>query len=208
MFDIIQKNCAALAAEFDQIPIQRKEQLKQLSAYLTKKILAGETPKVIVICTHNSRRSHLGQLWLEVGRDYYELPRLESYSGGTAATALHPNIVGALESLGFGIQSSSKGNNPTYELAWGKEHLTAVFSKKYDATSNPRSNFAAVMVCESADQNCPLVLGMDFRLALPYNDPKVYDGTAEVSRKYLEKAKEIGREMLYVTHQTKEQLKN
>ena len=54
------------------------------------------------------------------------------------------------------------------------------------------------MVCNSADQGCPIVSGCDFRLSLPYEDPKAYDDTDLESIKYAERCRQIGREMLFV----------
>ena len=74
----------------------------KLSQYFSDQYKSGKTPQAIVICTHNSRRSHLGQLWLAIGADFFELPQLETFSGGTEATAFNPRAVAALHRVGFG----------------------------------------------------------------------------------------------------------
>ena len=61
--------------------------------------------------------------------------------------------------------------------------------------------FAALMVCTQADEGCPVVLGNDFRLSLPYDDPKAFDETALEAAKYSERARQIGRQMLYLLSQ-------
>ncbi len=48
----------------DTIPHERREQLKSVADYVRKKLDGGQTAKLTFICTHNSRRSHLSQIWL------------------------------------------------------------------------------------------------------------------------------------------------
>ena len=89
--------------------------------------------------------------------------------------------------------------NPIYETKLGN-NLPSIrsFSKKFGHKSNPKENFAAVMVCSDADTKCPFVPGAQTRVALPYIDPKKSDGTPQESYTYLAKSEEIGREMLWM----------
>ena len=191
--------CADRIAEFDQIPAARQEQLLRLSQYCSRTIAAGHRPRIIVICTHNSRRSHLGQVWLSAGADHYGIPGVETFSGGTEATAFNPRAVEALRRIGFLIETEDFTENPIYQIRWNdRMEPYRAFSKKYDTAPNPTERFAAVMVCSEADEGCPLVAGCDFRLALPYDDPKAFDETPQESAKYDERARQIGREMLFV----------
>ena len=77
-----------------------------------------------------------------------------------------------------------------------------MWSKKYDHPSNPTENYAAIMVCTDADQNCPYIPGAT-RLAIPFDDPKTFDGTPSESSKYDERCLQIATEMLYVMNQVK-----
>lgn len=98
---------------------------------------------------------------------------------------------------GFEVKNSG-GENPRYEVRYSREGSGMVcFSKVYDHPVNPREGFAAVMTCSEADENCPFIPGADFRLSLPYDDPKEADGTAEEEVRYDERCRQIGREMLY-----------
>lgn len=197
--------CTELEKEFALISFERKRQLNQLSDYFTNKFKQKETPKIIVICTHNSRRSHLGQIWLAVGATYYNLPKIETFSGGTEATAFNVRAVNALTKLGFQIDSKENisPTNPIYEVNWLKETAPyKAFSTKYDSSPNPIKDFGAIMVCTSADKGCPIVAGADFRVALPFEDPKAFDDTPLEAAKYTERCLQIGREMLYVLSQT------
>ena len=194
--------CDSFVKEFDKIPAERKEQLQELADYISKKNREGEITRLIVICTHNSRRSHIGQLWLAVGAEYFDLPLIETYSGGTEATAFNPRSVSALKRIGFDISTvDADAQNPKYQVRWSEamEAYTA-FSKKFDNEPNPTSSFGAIMVCTEADEGCPFVHGCDFRLSLPYDDPKAFDDTALEAAKYDERVLQIGREIIYTMY--------
>jgi len=200
MYKKIIDYCQQLESDFESIPEKRKEKLNSSSNYISSKLNEGKTPKLIVICTHNSRRSHLGQLWLAVGAEFYNLPKIETYSGGTEATAFNPRAVDAVRRAGFDIESeSTDSTNPAYNIRW-KSDMEAyqAFSTRFDEAPNPTKEFGSIMVCSEADAECPLVPGCDFRLSLPFHDPKAFDDTALQESKYDERCKQIGAEMLYV----------
>ena len=183
---------------FDQIPDERKKQLKKLAQFVQTKIESGKEAQLIFICTHNSRRSHMGQWWARVAADYYEVPNVRTFSGGTEATAFNPRAVAALERVGFTVEKTSEGNNPHYRIAYASDApAQETFSKKYDDAANPQENFAAIMTCSQADENCPFVPGATLRVAIPYEDPKEADGTPEEATCYDKRSKQIATEMLY-----------
>jgi arsenate reductase len=109
-----------------------------------------------------------------------------------------------MEEAGFGISIKKDSENPTYEIRYSPDAppLT-VFSKKYDDPFNPAKDFAAIMTCSHADENCPFVPGAVKRIALTYNDPKDFDGTSKEAEKYRERVREIGREILFAFSQVK-----
>ncbi|APD06128.1 arsenate reductase (glutaredoxin) [Flavobacteriaceae bacterium UJ101] len=201
LFKKINQNIESFNENFDSISKDRKEKLNTLTQYIQEKLDQNQLPKLIVICTHNSRRSHLGQLWLAAGADYYGL-QIETYSGGTEATAFHPNAIKAMQNLGFEILTENKENsNPTYQIKWKEDQLPYhAFSKRFEDTPNPTEKFSAIMVCSEADEGCPFVPGTDFRIALPFDDPKAFDNTELESDKYIERARQIGTEMMYVLY--------
>ncbi|MEM9704396.1 MAG: protein-tyrosine-phosphatase [Planctomycetota bacterium] len=184
--------------EFGQIPTARREELAELARFLAERRTAERPARLTFICTHNSRRSHLGQLWAAVAAVHYGIEHVETHSGGTEATAFNPRAVAALQRAGFRIESEGAAENPHYEVTFTASGPPSIcFSKQYDAAPNPQTDFAAILVCTSADAACPTVPGAAFRLALPYEDPKLADDTPAEATRYDERTAQIGREMLY-----------
>jgi len=185
-------------SEFDRIPIERKEQLEQLSDYLRACQRSGKPARLIFVCTHNSRRSHMSQLWAAVAAVHYGLDNVETFSGGTECTAFNPRAVSAMERAGFKVKIEKAGSNPNYLVSFANDSKPQTcFSKVYSDTPNPIADFCAVMTCSSADKSCPIVKGAVKRIAIPYEDPKVADDTPEESSKYDERSAQICREILY-----------
>lgn len=194
----LQSKIDQLIKEFDQIPEQRKETLAELTQFVQQKIAVGKPVYLNFICTHNSRRSHLSQLWAQAASYCYGIKNVFCFSGGTEATAFNPRAVKAMQDAGFTITIMKEGDNPTYEVIFANDAPPVVaFSKKYDDPFNHNQDFAAIMTCSHADENCPLVLGASGRIALTYDDPKEFDGTALEAAKYAERVHQIGREIFY-----------
>lgn len=198
--------CRALAMEFDEIPPQRRNILEKLSEYVVHKRQTGDPVRIIVICTHNSRRSHIGQLWLQAAAAWYGIGEVQTFSGGTEATAFNFRSVAALREAGFPLEQISEGKNPRYRLMLPGSEGVMLFSKKFDEAPNPRMTFAAVMVCTDADEGCPFVPGADGRFSIPYEDPKHFDETPLEASAYDERVRQIGREMFYVMQHANKQL--
>ena len=187
-----------LIAQFDNISAVRKETLEALTAFVSNRTKSGQKARLNFICTHNSRRSHISQLWAQAAAHFYGIKNVETFSGGTEATAFNPRAVTAMKHAGFDIHVIKEGTNPLYEVKFAHEASPLrAFSKKYDDHVNPKNDFAAVMTCSHADENCPLIIGAATRIALTYDDPKDFDGTPHETEKYLERVDEIGRDILY-----------
>ena len=159
----------------------------------------SEQANLIFICTHNSRRSHFGQVWAHFAASTNGLAdKITTFSGGTEATAFHPNAIAALSRAGFKIETE-EGKNPVSHLIFSDDKpATTCFSKVYDDPSNPQSDFIAVMTCSDADENCPYIPGATQRFTVTYEDPKISDGTPLESATYDERSLQIGTEMWYV----------
>lgn len=151
---------------------------------------------IVFICTHNSRRSHMSQVWAQTGARYFGLEGVRTYSGGTEATAFNPRAVAALERAGFEIERGYGVDNPVYTVRGGDLAMEC-FSKRFGDRPNPQQEFAAVMTCSDADQACPFVPGASMRFAIAYVDPKVADGTPEEAATYDERCAQIAAEMLW-----------
>ena len=181
------------------ISAERKEVLQPLSQYLKQKIQNKETIRLNFICTHNSRRSHLSQIWAQTMAYHFGIKNVFCYSGGTEATAMFPKIAETLSNQGFEILKLSEESNPVYAVKYDQnEHPIICFSKEYSHAFNPLGNYAAVVTCNSADVACPIVFGAETRFPVKYDDPKAFDGTVEMDAKYAERSLQIGEEMWYL----------
>lgn len=187
----------------ESVSDDRKAVLKPLVSYIQSKIADGSTPKLNFICTHNSRRSQLSQVWAKAAADYYGVD-VETFSGGVEVTAFNERAVASLERAGFKVAKKANGSNPFY-FVFNQEAFDPItaFSKVYDDPANPKSGFAAVMTCSHADENCPFIPGADVRLPVRYEDPKAFDGTPEEAARYDERSMQIATEMCYVFSQIK-----
>ncbi|AZA50108.1 protein-tyrosine-phosphatase [Chryseobacterium carnipullorum] len=189
-----------------EIREERKVVLQPLIDFIQKRTEDERRTDINFICTHNSRRSHLAQVWAQMASIYFNIPNVLCYSGGTEETAMFPKIAETLQEQGCQIFKISDTENPVYAIKYdGNRHPVIGFSKKYDSPFNPDSGFAAVMTCSQADGECPFIAGAEKRISIPFEDPKMSDGTNEQTRVYHEKSLQIGAEMFYVFSQIKQQ---
>ena len=204
----LQSTIDQLIQEFGLIPDDRKTILQGLADFIQTKVDREQKTCLNFICTHNSRRSHFAQIWAQAAANYYRVEDVECFSGGTEATAFNSRAVRAMSDAGFDIVKASDGSNPTYEVSYavGSDPVVA-FSKKYDDPFNYTKDFMAIMTCAHADENCPLVIGASMRLAITYDDPKVFDDTPQEAAKYAERVRQIGREMLFTFSKITSKLK-
>lgn len=206
LFPSIQSIIQQELSNIDRIPAERKILLEKIGSYVLTQVTMGQPSMLVYICTHNSRRSHMGQIWGKVAATYFGIPQVMTYSGGTEATAFHPNAIEALTSQGFVIEGDTSIKNPIYTVSFGTEgEQTTCFSKVYDDPSNPKSGFCAVMTCSDADENCPYVPGTTARIATTYEDPKKFDHTSIQQQMYVERSLQIARESLYAMQWVKNQ---
>jgi arsenate reductase len=203
MFRSIQVFCDELVLDFNSISDKRKVLLSKISSYIQEKKDENQEINLVYVCTHNSRRSHFGQVWSGVAANYYGIPNVNTFSGGTEATAFNSNAINALKVVGFEIDKLSETDNPHYAVKFGPTEKTICFSKTVDDKANPTTNFAAIMTCSDADENCPFIPGVDLRIGTSYEDPKAFDGTEFQDIKYQERSKQIATECLFVFSQIK-----
>ncbi|MEO0513095.1 MAG: protein-tyrosine-phosphatase [Planctomycetota bacterium] len=188
----------ARAAEFGEISAERRAKLEAISSFVSSGLGSGEPVRLVFVCTHNSRRSQMSQLWASAAARFSGF-EVTVYSGGTEDTAFNPRAVAAMRRAGFRIEQTTEDRNPVYHARMAAAVPAATcFSKAYFQPPNPKDGFAAVMVCDDADEACPVVAGAEDRFSLPFVDPKVSDGTVAESSTYDERCAQIAREMLYV----------
>jgi len=177
----------------------RQKLLLPFRNYVQHKLATKKHLRLNFICTHNSRRSHLAQVWAQTMAIHFKLKDIYCFSGGTEEKALNLNIVEVLESSGFKIEVLAQTQNSVYNIKFADNvHPVIGFSKKYDALFNPKTKFAAIMTCSEADQNCPNVIGAENRFPLNYEDPKLFDNTPLEMAKYEERNQQIAQEMYWV----------
>jgi arsenate reductase (thioredoxin) len=183
---------------------ERKAVLKPLADYIQNKVDSNQEIRLNFICTHNSRRSHLSQIWAQTMAFHFNIKNVFCYSGGTEATAMFPKVAETLTNQGFHIQQLSQEQNPVYAVKFDENQYSIIcFSKTYFDDFNPKNNFGAIMTCNNADEGCPMVFGAEARFPIKYEDPKAFDGTDLMNEKYTERSLQIAREMFFVFSQIK-----
>lgn len=187
---------------FENISNDRKNILQPLIDYIQGKVNSKKPVNLNFICTHNSRRSHLSQVWAQTSASFYNIDNVHCYSGGTQETALFPKVAETLSNQGFQILKIADNINPIYAIKFDENCLPIIgFSKKYDDAYNPNSNFAAILTCSQADDGCPFIAGAEKRIPITYEDPKISDGTTNQTEVYQQRSIEIATEMMYVFSQ-------
>ena len=202
VFNTIENTIASL--DVDTIPKERKETLQPFLEYIQEKAQTGQEIRINFICTHNSRRSHLSQVWAQTMAYHCNIQNVFCYSGGTEATALFPMAAETLKNSGFEINMLSEGKNPVYSIKYAEnQHPIIGFSKKFDDAFNPTSDFAAILTCSQADEGCPFIAGAEKRFPITFEDPKAFDNTPQQVQKYKERSLQIATELFYVFSQIK-----
>jgi arsenate reductase len=183
----------------ETISEERKAVLNPLAEFIQFKVSVNQDIRINFICTHNSRRSHLSQVWAQTMAYHFGIKNVFCYSGGTESTALFSMAAETLKNSGFEIKTISEGNNPIYSIKYSEnEHPIIGFSKKLDDNFNPKSEFAAIMTCNSANEACPFVPGAEKRIPITFEDPKAFDNTPQQAEKYNERSLQIATELFYV----------
>jgi arsenate reductase len=194
-----------VANELDTVSAERKAVLGKIAADITARLEAGKEANLTFICTHNSRRSHMSQIWAQTAATYYGLNKVHAYSGGTEVTACNCRTVTAMRRVGFEITDATTGDNPIYVIRYAVDRpAIRAYSKLYNADTNPKSEFIALMTCSSADKSCPQVKGSIARHAIHYADPRLCDDTPTETTAYNERCREIAREMFYIMSEVRQ----
>jgi hypothetical protein len=212
---------STLTTSFDRINGAHLAAGEKLAEWIVASYQHGKPLSIIFVCTGNSRRSILGATMGNVAADYWGLPEIRCYSGGTAPSAFNPRTIATLKAIGIEVEPTGEeaerglegSPNPIYLVRWGDTAGNAApametieFSKHYSNAANPQTGFAAIMVCSQADAECPMVRGASRRISMPYLDPKAYDDSEYEAAKYAERRDDLGRLMLAVMLKSRRQL--
>ena len=186
---------------------ERKDLLLSIATKIVDELEDRDKINLNFICTHNSRRSQMAQVWSFYASTYFSLDSIFSFSGGTEVTAFHRNTVKCLQKNGFEFNVDDFSHqNPRYLITFhGTKKSILGFSKTYD---NPHNSYPyiAITTCNSADQNCPFIPDAIERFHLPYIDPKEADNTENQNEKYLETSKQIAGELFFVFEEVKKSI--
>ena len=181
----------------------RKIVLSNIVGAIAQEYSKKETVNLNFICTHNSRRSQLGQVWSFFAATSFNL-NINAFSGGTEVTAFYKNTVKTLQKVGFEFRLTDFSHqNPTYKISFnGTKNTILGFSKLY---SNPINTgpFMAITTCNNADTNCPFIPTASHRFHLPFVDPKHSDGTVEQEETYLQTSRQIASEVYFIFSEVK-----
>ena len=196
-----------VANELGTVSAERREVLDEIAKDVAGRLEAGKRADMTFICSQNSRRSHMSQIWAATAAYYYGLDNVHTYSGGTHASACNCRTVAAMRRVGFDIQDATTGENPVYLVRYAADRpVIKAYSKLYNADGNPRRNFIALMTCSVADKSCPVVEGAVSRYPIHYMDPRLCDDTPTETTAYNERCREIAREMFYIMSEVRKQL--
>ena len=197
MYAEVERYIERARSHFDDLSENRKRLLGDMAALVGAERQAGRSADLVFICTHNSRRSQMAQLWAAVAAAHFRVDGVRTYSGGTEVTAFNPRAVAAMRRAGFWLEGGD-GENPRYAATYSDDAPSlGCFSKVYDDPANPSEGFAAIMTCSDADEACPVVAGAAARLPIRYEDPKIADDTDAEVEVYDARCLQIATEMLY-----------
>jgi len=191
--------------QFDYISDERKRILKLLSNEIKNLILKKNIINLTFICTHNSRRSHLSQLWAQTAACFYKIDNIHCFSGGTEITAFDLRAVSTIKRTGFDVIKTENTKNPRYLIHHLSKKASEHYSKIFNEEPNPQKNFIAIMTCGEADKKCPVTFGYSKKFIIKYNDPKSFDGTEKEANAYDNVNRMISREQLFVFYNINKQ---
>jgi arsenate reductase (thioredoxin) len=114
-----------------------------------------EKPTVLILCTGNSCRSHLGEGLLRAAAG--DLLNVVS-AGSKPAGYVHPMAIAAMKEIGIDISAHTS------------KHMNEFLDKDVETV---------ITVCGNADQACPIFPGQLNRHHWPFEDPAHATGTDE-----------------------------
>lgn len=181
----------------------KKNLLHTIAKAIVEEYKLKNTVHLNFICTDNSRRSQLAQVWCFYAAHYFNL-NVNAFSGGIEVTAFYRNTVKTLQKVGFEFQLVDFSHqNPTYQISIKNTHKRILgFSKMYNNPANTEP-FMAITTCTNADVNCPFIPNASYRFHLPFADPKHADKSENQEEIYLQTSQQIAGEIYYIFNDVK-----
>ncbi len=196
----ISKFNTQIQKKIENIAPERKSILHNIARKIITTFYGDGQCNVLFVCTHNSRRSQASQLLFNHFIQSCHL-EIKAFSAGTEATCFNQSMIHAASYFGFDLTTDKESLNPIYELQnQPYQDSMQYFSKVVDHKINPKKSTVAIMVCNDADKNCPIISSANYRLPLPFQDPKSSDGKQHEAATYQASFVEIGAEMLYLVN--------
>lgn len=154
---------------------------------------------LVFICTHNSRRSILSEIWAAIAAQVLDKKTVQTFSAGTEKTEVAPQIIRTLKRQGFDIQYTTQQHNTEYRIKFNDDTKPkTLYSKLISDSLNPKESFYAILTCSDAEKNCPFVPGALKTFSLPFEDPKHSDGSPEEDAVYEDASLRIAGEIFYL----------
>jgi len=83
LYSSVQSYLEQREQEFDRIPKEHRTRLEELARYVRAGAANERPPRLTFVCTHNSRRSQIAQIWARTAAAHHGIAGAETYSGGT-----------------------------------------------------------------------------------------------------------------------------
>lgn len=197
------ENFFKTASKRNILDSNRKVLLHTIATTIADQYTKNGVVNLNFICTHNSRRSQLAQVWSFFASYYFSL-NIQAFSGGTEVTAFHRNTIKTLQEAGFSFKVEDFSHqNPKYLISFKGDTKTCLgFSKMFDNPINEQP-FIAITTCNNADSNCPFIPSASFKFHMPFIDPKASDTTNKTKETYLKTNQQIAAEIFYLFSEIK-----
>ena len=121
------------------------------------------TNNIIFLCTHNSRRSQLCQIWGYILAKIYKVDLIFN-SAGSEKTEVHENIFYCLSYLGI----KAENNKVIF-----KDLIINLHSKTLNEIKEDK--FIAIMTCSDTEKSCPTDPRSIKNIKMFYEDPKKFE---------------------------------
>tara|TARA_B100001079_G_scaffold142196_1_gene121790 strand:+ start:344 stop:916 length:573 start_codon:yes stop_codon:yes gene_type:complete len=144
------------------------------------------TNNIVFLCTHNSRRSQLCQVWGSILSKIYNID-LKFNSAGTEKTEVHKTIFYCFSNVGIEIKDS--------KIFYGDLSLS-LHSKVLEEIQSDK--FISIMTCSDAEKSCPSDSRSIRNISMIYQDPKIFDDTEKEREEYSKTSKLIAEELNYI----------